>query len=293
MPAQLLFLRQSKRQRILRGIVVICAVVSESCSGANGTPTSPTAGSTSFYLTGSVRDSVLRPVIGARVEIATDPLAGRFTNTDANGQFSFSELTPATDIVNLIVTKAGYSPVTAPARNNRSTLVTLTASTLIQLEGEYQVTFTAANTCSAIPSELRRRTYPARIARPTNVTNPSSASVVIELGGADFYFGYGSFSGLVADDAVRLSVYSWDAFYKWLEDHPVIEQYDSTTYLSFIGTAIATGARPDAPIAAVLDGTVSYCPSAKEPTRADFPPTCSVPVIDCRSNEHQVSLRRR
>jgi hypothetical protein len=275
-------------------IGVTCAFAATSCEQSPAAPTSPTPGSpTTFNLTGLVRDTVLRPVMNAKVEIVSGPLASQFTATDANGQFVFAGLTPATPTVDIIVTKEGYSPVTMTARNNVNTIITLAASTLIQLEGEYQVTFAAANSCGDIPPPLRRRTYSATIGRPTNVTHPSATAVVVTLGGADFYFGYGAFSGLVADDAVRLAVFSWDAFNGWLEDHPIFERLTTTTYLAFMGTATASGAQPGAPIAAVLDGTISYCASATAPSIAGFPPTCSVPVIDCRSDRHQLSLSRR
>ena len=272
----------------IRVVVAACALVNASCEqSAITTPTTPP---TSFNLEGTVRDTLLRPVTGARVEIFGDRHGGQSTTTDANGRFDFAGLTPTGDTVQIIVTKEGFSAVTTTARRNTRTIVTLTASTLMQLEGRYQVSFAAANACGDIPDVLRRRTYAATISRRTDFAVPSSTAIEIKLAGADFYFGYDAFSGLLGDGAVRLMVFSSDAVNKWLEDHPIFERLDSTSYLSVMGTAMATGARADAPFTAALDGTVAYCSSAKAPTVADFPPTCSVPIVECRSNQHQIMV---
>ena len=68
-----------------------CAIAATSCEQSPAAPTSPTPGSpTTFNLTGLVRDTVLRPVMNAKVEIVSGPLASQFTATDANGQFVFA-----------------------------------------------------------------------------------------------------------------------------------------------------------------------------------------------------------
>jgi hypothetical protein len=270
----------------IRVVVAACALVATSCE--QSTVTAPSTAPANFNLEGTVRDTTLRPVAGARVEIFGGPHASQSTTTDANGRFVFAGLTPSADSVQLIVTKEGFSAVTTTARSNTPAVITLTATNLIQLEGSYQVSFTAANACDAIP--VRRRTYTATISRPTNTTLPSGTAIAIRLGGADFYFGYDTFSGLLGDDAVRLMVFSRDAFNKWLEDQPIFERLDSTSYLSVMGTATATGARAGTSFTAVMDGTIAYCSSAKAPTTADFPPTCSVPIVECQSNRHEIMV---
>src|SRR5262245_59454148 len=58
-----------------------------------------------FNLTGSVRDTVFRPLAAVQVAIVDGALAGRLTTSDADGRFAFTDLTPGTDMVSLSVTK--------------------------------------------------------------------------------------------------------------------------------------------------------------------------------------------
>ena len=271
--------------------VVVCALVVAGCSDTSTSPTPPpggapfTAGLNTFDLTGSVRDSALRPVDGASVEISEGPLAGRMTWTDQSGRFAFTALTPRLDAVVLRISKHGYSPARVALRNHLDNVITLTSLELPNLQGDYRLTFMTANSCSQLPPALRARTYRATV-RPAD----SRTGIIVALAGADVVPGYATFFGNVAHDAARLSIFSWDAFNWWLEDLPIIERLDGSTYVSFMGIASVPVGRPGTPIAGAFDGAVSYCSSARAPASPSFPPACAVAVHECRSTAHHISL---
>ena len=275
--------------------VIVLAVLVVSCDKAQSLPTAPSSVTpssppvlTTFNLTGTVQDTVLRPIKDARVEIVDGPLVGQSTATDGTGAFAFVDLTPAAAIVTLRVTKQGYLPATTMGRNNAKAYAALIADALIDLSGEYQITFTAANSCGEIPGPLRRRSYAATIER-SSIYGPG---LVISLNAASLFPHYDSFSGTVAADAIRLFVFSRFAADIWLEDLPIIDRVDSS-FVSFMGTALGPSTPGAATASLPFDGTIAYCPSAADPLRGDFPLQCAVPLIECRSNQHQVTLTRR
>ena len=123
---------------------------------ACNSPSSP--GSRTFTLSGLVRDSSsFGPVADATIQVTSGSLAGRVTTSDTSGRFQFAEAASVADPTTLLVLKAGYFPVTVQVE--RTDVVITLASSRIPLEGNYTMTFTAADDCSMLPSPLRRRTY--------------------------------------------------------------------------------------------------------------------------------------
>jgi hypothetical protein len=159
---------------------------------------------------------------------------------------------------------------------------------LLDLEGAYSVTFTAADSCSQIPTELRTRTYVATGSPQRN----DRTTFTLALSGASFQPAYETFFARVAGDTVTLSVHSWDAARWWLEDHPIIERLGEGRSVEMMGTARADVPPSASSITAVFAGTYSYCPAITEASTPSYPTTCSAPVT-CQSDRHQLSLARR
>jgi hypothetical protein len=268
---------------------VLLMLLQPACQKTSPAPTEPSpASATTFNLAGAVQDTLQRPVPNATVEALDGPLAGEFTTTDQEGRFALPSFTAPTPAVRLQVTREGYTPAILRIANQARILVILKPLALIDPRGEYEITLTAGDSCDGIPPPLHTRSYTATISRITS----DGVDVKITLGGAEFPPYYNAFSARLAGDAARFFVFSIDA--NGLQDDlPIIERPDPTTYLSFGGITNATTVKADAPITAVFDGSIAYCSAAQDPIAAGYPPHCSVPLTECKSKTHQMSLLRR
>jgi Carboxypeptidase regulatory-like domain len=237
---------------------------------------------------GRVQDVVSRPIPDARVTIADGPQAGLSTTTNDEGRFAFVPFTTPSEATALRIEKDGYRPATPRWRAPDETLIALQSLTPLDIEGQYTITFAAAAACSQLPSAVQTRTYTAAIS-PARENRLNFTST---LAGAEFQHGYDTFFAVVASDAARFYVYSWDAFNWWLEDQPIIERLPSGGYVAWMGTATTPVVSSTASIAAAFDGSVSYCAAPREPDVMNYPPTCSAPV-ECKSDRHQLVLKRR
>jgi hypothetical protein len=282
------------RNRLALGIIAATlAVTAVDCTKSTA-PTAPsmvsTPAPTMFNLHGTVSDSISRPVSNARVELVDGPQAGQVATTDMDGQFAFAPFTASATTVTLRVTRDGYAPFTVTAVGNQinSFLDHLTLQPLTHVDptGEYQFTLTAAAACDALPPAVRTRRYTATAV----ITGPTGGMVT--LGGADLVPHYDAFGLTRADNAVRFSLFSAYAFASWLDDDPIVERLDATSYVAFSGTATVMPWNPDQSMAAV-DGTIAYCAAAKEASAPIYPPTCLVPPVECQSSSHRLSLVRR
>ena len=269
--------------------LALLGALTVACGGSSPVPSGPSASGVPFSVTGLVRDSLLRPVAGAKVEVDQGPSAGTFTMSNDQGRFTLDAPSAVTDTVSLRVTREGFGSTVWPARNHSDVIVQLTAIALVDLEGRYRLTVTASQSCSALPASVRTRTYTA------DMTPHAKARQLFigELRGGEFYSGYGRLSMIAADDAVRVLLFSWDAYERWLEDHPIIERVTSSSYVSLWGTATGASERTATTINATFDGSISYCAEPKPPTTPEFPPTCAVPQVTCTSPSHQLTLVRQ
>jgi hypothetical protein len=187
------------------------------------------------------------------------------------------------------VFRDGYSAFAGRVQARPELFFRLIPTQLIDLEGVYSVTFTAADSCSQIPTELRTRAYVATVSPERS----DRTNFTLKLSGDSFQPAYDTFWAGVADDAVLLSVYSWDAFRWWLEDHPIVERLGEGRFVAMVGTARALGVTSSASaITAAFRGTISYCAALTEPTIPSFPATCSA-AIECQSDGHRLLLARR
>jgi hypothetical protein len=248
------------------------------------------AGSAPAVIGGRVIDNVQRPVVGAKVDILDSTLAGQSVPTDDSGKFAFSGPITA-GAVSLRVSKAGYatSPVTWRPSDSTGLVVLLRPLTTLTIQGPYQLTFTADASCAGIPLPVRMRSYTASVSMP----NPSFPYATITLSGATFAPGYSELGAALGSDAVRFSVFSVYADNVWGDSEPIIERLDSSSYVSFEGTATATVTDANAPVDASFDGTIAYCSAAVDPTIPNFPPTCAIPPVQCKSPQNRLSFTPR
>lgn len=152
------------------------------------------------------------------------------------------------------------------------------------IAGEYAVTFTADSSCDHLPPAIRERTYIAKISGYEH-----SRSLEGELSGSDFFFRYNTFSVIPRPGAAkfRLVVDS-----PWTDELPIFERLASGGYIAISGNADALIDKSNAFVPTTFKGSFSYCAKSTEPSRPDFPPTCSTP-IECTSEKHGLTLTRR
>jgi len=268
------------------------AVFAVGCQNAAAPPSptpTPAVTASALNITGVVRDTLVRPVSGVRVEVVEASAAGLVAITNEEGRFTLSASALVPQLVTTHVSKDGYTSNTLRLRNNvPDAVISLVAADLVDLQGQYSITFTAASSCDQLPAAVRSRTFTGTI-RPTT---PNRWLFTSELSAANFHPGYGTFFGAVSDAAARFYVSSWDAFNWWLEEQPIIERLDSNAYVSLMGTATSSTVTSNRSIAATFDGTIEYCAAAGEPTAPNYPLTCAAPA-DCTSRNHQMTLTRR
>lgn len=278
--------------------ILAVVVAGAGCGGNAASPTAPTASSaapsaptspTLIAVAGRVVDPLGRGISHATVRMTEGPLAGATSSTDADGRFQFVGGIPEGQTIGVDVFRDGYASFAGRVRARSDLGFRLTPMTLVDLEGTYAVTFTAADSCSQIPTELRTRTYVAT----GSPERSDRTTFTLKLSGASFQPAYDTFWATVAEDAVSLSVYSWDAFRWWLEDYPIIERVGEGRLVAMKGTARADAVASNASaITALFTGTYSYCTAITEPSFPNFPTTCSAPV-ECQSDRHHLRLARR
>jgi hypothetical protein len=118
---------------------------------------------------GTVSDSALRRLAGARVELLDGTQAGLSAMTDASGEFSL--VANSDDATRFRASKEGH--VTADAailpncdRCNPKRWVHFLLSVVepaVALAGNYTLTFIADSACAKLPEEVRTRSYDATI----------------------------------------------------------------------------------------------------------------------------------
>ena len=136
----------------------------------------------------------------------------------------------------LRVEKDGYTPSNPRWRAPDDITVLLRSVTPLDIEGQYTVTFAAAAECTQLPSAVRSRTFTAAV----SPVRPDRLNFTSTLTGANFQSGYNTFSAIVASDAARFLVYSWDAFNWWGDDEPIIERIRTTQIADALNGKVPT-----------------------------------------------------
>lgn len=160
----------------------------------------------------------------------------------------------------------------------------------LDVNGEYTLTFTAADDCDQLQPEHRQRTYMAALSREQTF---SGAFVFKgELSGASFVPDYETFFGRVDSDSVEFYVSSLAAYNRWLDEEPIFERI-GTGYLSIVGYATFSPLTfGQSEVVAEVNGTFAYC-SRAQPAGPGYPPPCDVPRVSCRSQHHHLAVSRR
>jgi hypothetical protein len=254
-------------------LIVLSGVLLSACSNPMA-PDEPQYG-----LAGVVRDSSSQPIADARIEIASGAFAGRFTTSNAAGEFHFVDPLFVSELITLRISKEGYRPAFAPVGQLRIVV------TLVPNATQGTITFKAAATCNTLPASLMSRTYTATI----DIWEPASIELFIALTGADFFTGLSTMWGNIgrAGSVAVFNVNSYEAYRNWLEELPIYERIGATGYVSLLGVA-TTGVPPrEDSFTTRFEGTISYCPNATDRGNG-FPPECRVAEIQCRSDRHEL-----
>lgn len=232
-------------------------------------------------MNGYVNDTAFRPVTSATVEVLDGPQAGISTITDANGKFSMTAaITAAT---RFRATKEGYEPAiqTTQAMNQGISPGPMTFFLATDRPSGNSATLTveADPTCTDLPSEARRRTYPATITG-NSFSTPPNTTFLINLSGSslDSYFRFVFLR--VIDGALMFD----------LSDNGIEEEVSPEAYL-FVGGVARTPQAGTTTISALLTtGMIDYCVVKSDPGAA-YPCTDQAIVrVQCRSANNRLTL---
>jgi Carboxypeptidase regulatory-like domain len=267
-------------------IIIAVAILVLAACGENSdiNPITP-ARSNTFTVSGSVFDTVARPVDQATIEALDGPHAGAVTLSDANGRFSFG-VRRFTEQVTFQASKEGYHSAQQrvgsingfPDVNRSFQLASLTPS--IDLTGGYLVTLTADAACTSLPANATSRTYSATVTRGF-----SDTYYIGRLSGATFvpapvaFWRYDSFFANVSGTFARFGFSNPD-------DYGIVEQLASDAFVEFSGTSDAVEAGTSS-VEVPLSGSFRYC-AAPRPNFFE----CTIPVITCTSTNHRLTLTR-
>jgi hypothetical protein len=238
----------------------------------------------------------MRPVAGAVVELTTGPDAGRTTTTSDSGAFSLS--VAVDDNTQLRASKTGYEtgvtqilPICQGCTNGRWAYFYLNVlEPPLDIAGDYTLAFTAADTCSMLPNDLRTRSYDVTI-EPWNIGWPgypdrASTSLKVVPRGGVFPNGLNGFFINVAGRYLNLSIGDHT-------DTGLAEIVAPDTYYSYNGWAALTVDGPDATLSTTFQGSVDACVNPQMGSRYSCEPSASVKLARCSSSQHRLSLTRR
>jgi hypothetical protein len=252
------------------------------------TPPNPTppANPNAVLVNGYVADTAWRPLSGVRIEVLDGPQAGSFAMSDAG---SFRLVGEFNETTRFRASLPGHHDRTAlPFRCalcNPSWVLSFSLEPdvpPINLTGNYDLTFVTLETCTVMPAEYRRRTYPVTLTR-----SETNSRIVISFRAGSFLPRYDSFDAGLAGDYFA-------AILGDLHGSPgVVERVGENAFLGFEGQAEARIESDDgSSISATFDGVISYCELNGEPASRYTCPLGSPTRVLCASNRHQLLLQR-
>jgi hypothetical protein len=146
------------------------------------------------------------------------------------------------------------------------------------IAGVYTLTLAADSACTAVPAEIRTRTYTATI-----VPGPRSNSFLVRLSDARFFSIHNIAMGVAGDFA---NLATWAS----INGGPgIVEQVNEKTYVMIEGAG--RGLFGASGMTAPFDGYFQYCPS--EPALGGDGARCLASAVQCDSRNHQLTLARR
>jgi hypothetical protein len=270
------------------------------CSDEVGTvsPTAPTAtlAPAVEFIRGWVRDTALRPLSRAQVELLTGPQAGLVATTDSTGEFSFTATVD--DGSRLRANKEGHlsadvtlGPVCngCPGRPGRSVGFFLQVPNApAAIAGDYTLTFYADRACTTLPERLRSRTYEVTIA-PSPFMLGSTPEVTTSFQVAP----RGAFSGRIRFFWVNVAGDFIALRFGDSSDPAVIESVVPEGHVAFAGNAAVSGVDSRRSVVTPFTGSIEYCVN---PEIGEDGYRCTAPATSrarCDSESHQLVLARQ
>jgi len=262
-------------------VVAACAVaLLTACGGGHSStpPTAPTRApaqpTTAVQLNGYVDDTTLQPVSNAAVEVLDGPETGRSTVTDGSGRFTITgQFNEAT---RFRATKGGYQAAIQAFQPAMLFFLGVDAHS----GNSATLTVEADPACTELPTEVRRRTYEARIAAAI----PGNTSFAAHLAGAslDSYF-----------NSVYLRVVA-DGIMFDLSDNGIEDEVGPEAYLFVGGVGVAHPQAGATTFSATLSsGLIDYCVLKSDPG-AGYPCTDQAIVrVQCRSANNRLTVTWR
>ena len=289
-------------------LIAGAALAASACDGRDPSvviPTAPApvvaAPASGFAIAGKVYDTGFRPLGGASVEVVNGPNAGMRVTTLPSGDFTLrGEFDADTQFR---ATKDGYQsgvnklgPHCAPCNPHFWVYFYLGLPVPpADIAGDYLLTVTADEACTALPLEARSRTYTATIVAGTNQPTPANtffsgrtgAASLIDLLGEGLWFA-------VAGDYVEVTAGD-------LHGQPgVLEEIAPRTYFSFGGIGQTTlESSGSTTIRSLFEGEIVYCVLKPDvaPLDGSGRYNCNadraVTRVACPSLRHQLIFTRR
>ena len=251
-------------------------------------PTAPPAEMLPIY--GYVDDTAFRAIGGVIIQIVDGPQAGTMTTSDAGGRFSYDGTFAFP--VTLRASKDGYT--TSTRTTLRLTdghayagfqLASVTPP--VAVAGNYTLTISADPACTALPGDVRTRTYQAAVSVNTYGGNTAGTSFHGVVTGAQFAPNANLFFVGVFGDYVNTSTIG--------EGPSIVEQVGPNRYVAFSGEAgLSVGPAGTATISAPFKGTIEYCELKSAIGRYyDCSQALAAVREECTSNNGQLTMTRQ
>ena len=267
---------------LILALTVACGEVPTSPSSTPQPPTDST-----FRMRGAVWDTTNLPIEGAQVQVVA-PTPGTVALTDGNGDFVLPW--PYAGTVTVRVSKEGFHTrersVPEPGAPRPPVHLGFELEAIdapIIVAGMYDMTFTAANECTQLPTVARQRTYQAQVY--PNGRGRFSAMV----------FNIEPIYNTVFDSEVRGEPPHTLRVHVVTEPYAnpaigLVERIEPDMFLEVIGSAeLPIGAQS---AAAAFDGTFAFCP-AEAAVSYETAYRCPVQPTTCRSANHRFAWTRQ
>jgi hypothetical protein len=258
-----------RRTLALAAALLLTGCATDSSPTPTPTPTPTPPPEVLASVSGRVWDSIGRSVTGARIEVISGRLAGTFVSSNDDGSYAFPVQLPL--FSDIRASKSGYLDSVETLTATKTPLIFRLGSPAptIILNGQYDVTFEADATCTALPDVTRKRTYLA-----------NSVRMVTELSGALFA------GGDPPANTMILSQFGEFAKFQ-LVDPPIWELIPNAGWVMISGEALGV-LDPDLS-QLLLDGEFKYCSNYS----SGLTLSCMVDTVSCRSSQHVMTLKRR
>ena len=236
---------------------------------------------------GEVWDTKNLPISGAQVQVVA-PSRGPVAETDGNGQFSMPW--PFSGTVTVRASKEGFHPreISIPEPGAPRYPVSLgfeleAIDAPVIVTGTYDMTFTAANECTQLPTVARQRVYRGQVS-PNGRARFSV--MVFNIEPIDHAFFWAEVRA-EPPQTLRVQVVTEPAATPAIG---FVERIEPAMFLELTGSAeLPLGAQS---AAAAFDGTFAVCP-AEVAVSYETPYHCPVQPTTCRSANHRFAWTRQ